>query len=489
MRVKWTSIKEMLFSNSSIRQTVAKNTFWLTAGNLTGRLIKAALIIYVARVLGAAGYGVFSYAVSLAGFFSLFSDIGITGILIREGARNPKALPEYLATSFGIKAGLLLITNIAILTIAPFFAGNVPEVLPLIPVAALLITFDSIRELAFAVVRSKEKMQTEAGISIITNVAITILGIGAIFFFDATPMSLMIGYTLGSVVGTIAAYWIVREDLQNPFKYFRKKLVMPMIMEGLPFGLMGLLGSLMLNIDTLMVGWLTSAADAAKTLGIYAAAQRPVQVLYIVPSILSVVFFPALARLATLDKARFRNLLENALSLSFLIAIPLVVGGLILGSDLMLMLFGPEYISGTATFKVLLFTLMVVYSGGFIANAVLAFDSQKSFWLYLALGLISNIVLDFILIPLFGIFGSALATVAAQILANAVIWRKLKSIQEFEVLRHLPKMIFAGIGMGVVVLALSLTSLPVLAMVAIGAAAYVLLLYILKEPLLKYVPH
>jgi O-antigen/teichoic acid export membrane protein len=172
-----------------------------------------------------------------------------------------------------------------------------------------------------------------------------------------------------------------------------------------------------------------------------------------------------------------------------LIAIPLIVGGLILGSDLMLMLFGPEYISGTATFKVLLFTLIVVYAGGFIANAVLAFDSQKSFWLYLSLGLVSNIVLDFILIPILGIFGSALATVAAQILANAVIWRKLKSIQEFEVLRHLPKMLLAGAGMGLVVLALDLTALPVLAIVAMGAAAYILFLYLFKEPLLKYVPH
>lgn len=489
MRVKWASIKELLFSNRSIRQTVAKNTFWLTFGNLSGRLIKAALIIYVARVLGAAGYGIFSYAVSLAGFFSLFSDIGITGILIREGARNPKALPEYLATSFGIKAALLLITNIAILTIAPFFSGNLPEVLPLIPIAAALITFDSIRELAFAITRSKEKMQTEAGISIITNVAITLLGIGAIFFFKATPLALMIGYTLGSLIGTVFAYWAVRESLQNPFKYFRKSLVLPMIVEGLPFGLMGLLGSLMLNTDTLMVGWLTSAANAAETLGIYAAAQRPVQVLYMVPSIMSLAIFPALARLASMDKARFKNILENALSLSFLIAIPLVIGGLILGSNLILLLFGSEYLAGTATFQILLFTLPVVYAGGFVANAVLAYDSQKSFWFYLTVGLVVNTVLDIILIPPFGILGSAFATLAAQILANFVIWRKLKSIQNFETLRHLPKMIIAGIGMGAVVLLLNLIASPVLISVALGAGAYFLLLYILKEPLLKYIPY
>ena len=489
MRVKWATIKELLFSNRSMRQTVVKNTFWLTAGNFTSRIIKAFLIIYVARALGAAGYGIFSYAVSLAGFFSLFSDIGVSGILTREGARNPKALPEYLGTSLGIKVGLLAVTNVIIFTVAPHFAGNVPEALALLPLAALLVTSDGLRELAYAITRSKEKMQTEAGISIVTNLAVTVLGIGVMFFFHPTPLALMAGYTFGSIVGTVYAYWTVREDFHNPFKYFRKKLVGPIILEGLPFGLMGMLGTLMLNIDTLLVGWLTAAADAAKTLGIYAAAQRPVQVLYIIPAILSTALFPALARLATLDKARFKNLLENAVSFSFLIAIPLAMGGLILGQGLMLLIFGSEYLAGTPTFMVLLFTLLVVFPGNFVANAVFAYDSEKSFLWYLLAGLVANVILDIILIPPFGIFGSAIATLAAQILANIVIWRKLKSIQDFETLRHLPKMLIASVGMGAVVLAMNLIGLPVLISVALGTGAYFLFLYILKEPLLKYIPY
>jgi len=42
-------------------------------------------------VRGAAAYGAFSYAVTLAGFFTLFVDPGINAVLIREGA---KATPE-----------------------------------------------------------------------------------------------------------------------------------------------------------------------------------------------------------------------------------------------------------------------------------------------------------------------------------------------------------------------------------------------------------
>ena len=64
-------IKQFLFKNSSAKQTVAKNTFWLSVSNFGGRIIKAVIIIYAARVLGTAGYGVFSYALTLASFLTL----------------------------------------------------------------------------------------------------------------------------------------------------------------------------------------------------------------------------------------------------------------------------------------------------------------------------------------------------------------------------------------------------------------------------------
>ena len=50
--------------------------------------MKAVIVIYAARILGAADYGVFSYAITLAGFFSIFVDPGINAVLIRDGAES-----------------------------------------------------------------------------------------------------------------------------------------------------------------------------------------------------------------------------------------------------------------------------------------------------------------------------------------------------------------------------------------------------------------
>ena len=108
-------ITAFLFKNQSVRQTIAKNSFWLSFGEIAGRVIRAAIIIYAARVLGAAGWGAFSYAISLAGFFTIFSDFGVSSILTREAAKNDTFRLKYLSTIFFIKLILAAITLILII--------------------------------------------------------------------------------------------------------------------------------------------------------------------------------------------------------------------------------------------------------------------------------------------------------------------------------------------------------------------------------------
>ena len=141
-----TKIKGLLFKNTGTSQTVLKNTFWLSFGQISGRLIRAAVIIYAARMLGVAEYGVFSYVLGLAGFFSVFSDIGVSSILTREAAKRPENRMQIFATTFWIKMALLLGTAAAIMLFAPSFS-KIEAARALIPFVAFLVIFDGIRDL------------------------------------------------------------------------------------------------------------------------------------------------------------------------------------------------------------------------------------------------------------------------------------------------------------------------------------------------------
>ena len=161
-------IKDFLFQNTSARQTAIKNTFWLAAGQMGSRLFRAVIIIYAARVLGVAEYGVFAYVLGIAGFFTIFADMGINTVLTRETSRNPKEAPNYFATSLSIKVILLILTGVIVIFAAPYIS-NIEIAKNLILLAALLIIVDGLRDFSSAFFRGKEKMELEALLTITSN--------------------------------------------------------------------------------------------------------------------------------------------------------------------------------------------------------------------------------------------------------------------------------------------------------------------------------
>ena len=92
---------------------------------------------------------------------------------------------------------------------------------------------------------------------------------------------------------------------------------------------------------------------------------------------------------------------------------------------------------------------------------------------------------DLLLIPPFGIAGSAAATLLAQALSNWYLWYAMKKINSFEVLPHLRRIITAGVLMAAATTLLFVAGTNVIVNVAICALLYFGLLYAFREPLLK----
>ena len=471
-------IKSWLLENRNFRQTIMKNAFWLTVSNVLGRVIKAVLIIFAARILGVASYGIFSYALSLAAFFTIFSDIGLGPILTRETAK--KTLPrEYFSTTLTIKFALVSFSVLLVIFVAPFFT-KIPEAINLLPIVALLIFFDSLRDFSYSLTRAWEKMEWEALISIFTNVAITVLGI-LILLLWPTNKNLVIGYTLGSALGLMASIFVLRRRFLQGFKFiFNKNLAKKILQEAWPFALLGFLGGIMINTDTLMLGWMKTASD----LGYYAAAQRPVQFLYLIPAIIATAVFPTFSRLAGKDNNKFRSLLEKSIRSSLLFAIPITLGGLILAPQIISLLFGNSYLPATTAFIFLLLTILLTFPGTLIGNAIFAHNKQQQFIGYLALGALGNVVFNAVLIPPFGISGAAFATILAQTLAIGFNWKNMKKINNFQTLKYLPRIVLAGLLMTGLVFILKIWGVNIIINILIAAPFYFLCLYWLKEPLL-----
>ncbi len=469
-----------LFVNTTDGQTVIKNTVWLSISNVCGRLLKALVIIYAVRVLDPSGWGVFSYAVTLAGFFTFFADPGVNIMLIREGSKKDEGYSmRLLSTTFYIKLILIGATVLFVLLIGPLFS-TLPGARILLPIVALIIIGDTLREFFSSFIRAKEKMEREAAIFLITNLCIVIFGFVALYYLP-TAVSFGWAYALGTTIGALLALWVLRSYIKSLFSEFRAELVGPILRSAWPFAVTGALGLLLTNTDILIISWMRTASDV----GIYSAAVRIVQVLYLFPVIIQYSTLPLLSRLATHNSEKFRAMFERIVTVIFSVSIPIAFGGAILGTEIMKTVFGAAYAAGGLSLTLLMLSMLADYPGGVISLAIFAYDHQKTLINASIIGGVANVAFDLLLIPHFGITGSAIATLIAQILNNAYLWYVMKKINYFEVLPRLKKILLAGILMAIVTTLLLITHVSVIINVPASIAVYFIMLKLLHEPLLR----
>lgn len=472
-------MKRFLFHNQSTAQTIAKNTFWLSFGEVFGRLFKVGLIIYAARILGAAGYGTFSYMTSLAAMLTIFSDMGLTGILIREGARSEELRRAYFATSLFIKLIIIVFSFAVIVLVSPRIT-NTPLSSTLVYAIGLLTVFDALRAFGNAIFRAEERMQFEAGTNILTQVSILAAGMYALIFFPS-PETLAIAYALGSAVGLIAITFLVRKYLRSVFKFFRKDLIKTILIAGWPMGISAIFGGFLINTDTVMIGWFKTAEQV----GFYSAAQKPIAFLYLLPALIVSGIFPVMARYAKSDRNKFREVMEKGLSMTILIAYPLVAGIALNASQIVELFYGAEFISATAPLIVLSLTLLITFPGTVIMNAIFAFDRQKEMVPVWIIGALLNVSLNLLLIPHIGTVGAALTSLLSQILVTGTFWHKMNKINSFNLFRHAVSIIKATLLVIIGILTMNFIGVPFIVMVLFSILIYLGALLLFKDPTLK----
>lgn len=468
--------KSLLLENRTTRQTIAKNTFWLFFGNISSRLIKAGIIIYAARILGAEDWGVFSYALSLAAFFTVFTDFGISTVITRESAKDLSVQEKYFTTSLIIKIVMTVVSIAAFLALAPLIVKQ-KAVMALLPIIILLVSLDGMRDFAASLSRAWEKMEIEAAIQIATNIAIVIGGFIALYYYR-TSYSLSVGYTIGVGIGMLAAFYPFHRYFKNIRQTFDPKLIKSILYASWPIGMLSLMTATMLNTDTIMIGWFRDISEV----GYYSAGQRIAQIVFMVPALLTTALFPSFAKFAS-DKERFANALEKSILILLMAGIPMAIGGALLAKDIMYIVYGDQYLAGSLAFAIMSLTFISGFIAPVLGNAIFALNKEKQLFTYIALGIFGNFLFNLLLIPRFGIAGAALSTLLNQTIITIYLSHKLKKEVTISIRTKLANILTASFILFITVFGLSLLELNAIIIIIAAAAAYGYVLHLLQEPI------
>jgi len=389
--------------------------------------------VLVARYLGPEQFGLYAYAISFVGLFMAISKLGLDGIVVRELVKDESRSDNLIGTAFWLKLiGSFLVLDI--ITVAINFTSNEQQTNILIFIIASATIFQSFNVIDFYF-QAKVLSKFVVYANIITLLISTIIRI-TLILVEAPLMSFAWAILIISIIHAVLFIFIFYKMNTVGIKNlrFNKKTAICLLRDSWPLILSGIVISIYMKIDQVMIKEMLGAVEV----GQYAVAVRLSEAWYFIPMVISASLFPAIINAKKVSEALYYERLQKLYDLMVWMAIAIALPMTFLSDWVVELLYGGQYNEAGGVLMIHIWAGVFVSLGVASGKWFIIENLQMlAFWRTFN-GMLINIVLNFFLIPKYGIQGAAVATLSANLTAaflfdffnkktNKVFYMKLKA--------------------------------------------------------------
>jgi O-antigen/teichoic acid export membrane protein len=426
-------------------QRVVKNTGIIIAGNVIFRLISLVIIIYLARYLGTVGFGKYSFVFAYLAFFDILCDLGLSTILVREAARNRINMPKLLGNGLIIRLILTIfavVLAVVIITLLPYPADTTAYTY----IAAFTLLFLSFSGFYSIIFQVNLRMEYNIFAKLIFRIISAVL-IFWLIFSHGTLMQIIIVLVFSEGIKTLITYLFSRKFVRLKFeidfdtwKYLFK--------ESLPIALSSVIFMIYFRIDVIMLSLMVG--DGA--VGIYSAALKLSEPLTIIPTALMMSLFPLMSGYFETSRNKLIKSYHLSIKYLFIITLPIAIGTTLIADKIILLIYDSPFADSATVLQILIWALVLNSVNFVLSNVLTSINQQKLITVSVALCAIVNVILNFILIPIFKCDGAAIATVMTNVvLFTASFYFVAKHFQILPLHKIIIKPLISGLIMGVFV--------------------------------------
>ncbi|MCK4584053.1 flippase [candidate division WOR-3 bacterium] len=443
-----------------------KNFLFLIIGNGIRWILSFFVTVYLARVLGASGFGKISFAFSIFAYGVLLSDLGLTILGTREVARKKNNIDELSSNILSLRL-ILALLSFTILLLFSLFA-------PLQKDTRVLLTLYSFSIFFYAFYldwffRGRERMANIAAASIITQIIYVIL---VFSFVNQANDIIRIPFLwfAGIGAGTIFLFLIFYLTKHH----FRFHVDFSLLKLSVPVGIAAIMNQVYFHFDLVTIGLIKGESDV----GLYNAGFKLVTFLLSVDTAFAWVYFPMVSRFFVESKEKLKSLVFAGTKLILLFAVPLAFGGTLLAGRVINLIYGEQFTGASDAFRILIWAIPLTSIQTIFAFGLLGCNLEKKYSLGMVIGTFINIVLNLILIPFLGIKGAAAATIISEIVMLIAMFFWFKKILYVPFLKYSIKPLAATIIM--LIIMLLLWRIPTVYLIICAVFVYSLVLWFLK---------
>jgi O-antigen/teichoic acid export membrane protein len=406
-----TLIRDFLTKNTSSKQTVIKNTFWLLLAEGISKWSLAILVIMIGRIFWKEVFGQYSYLSVILTFLVVFADMGLTQLAVRDYQHiDEKSRRQYLVTGLWTK----ILLSLAVVAVYIVILRYTADTSFLWIIGLILLTnnlTNSFLEYIRSTFRSLQKWETELRIKLVQWVG-NLLLIPLLYVYQSLPLNLL-GQSIVTIVTIGYAWWLVHKRQLVDHKPEVMVTKGGLVRNGWMFAMSALFTSLYYYVDSLIIQhyWGFSAN------GEYWAAYKLITTLILPLFMLGNASMPMISNKYKIWIADFKQFISQLNKITF--AVSFIIFPLLLyySSDIVFGLYWTDFSWAGSIFFWLLVSVWIVFCYTNYSRALLA-SKQKYHTYATSVWLIFNIIANLIFVPKYGAIGAAITTVITE----AIVW-------------------------------------------------------------------
>jgi PST family polysaccharide transporter len=377
----------------------------LAASNIVSQVIGFAALAYVARKIGPTNLGAYGFAMAIVGYFGLLSGFGMNNLATRDVAKNRDALNSTVSETLFLQGALSVGLYGLLVVLSPVLVSN-HEARRMVPIVGLTLitgafTLDWVllslgRFKAVAIWR----LAGQVIYAILIPLLIVSGSTGAIRYAWLNVLGIAVtAVGIAVVAGRAMGTWPPRA---------RRQALLVRLRRSVPFGYSLIMIQIYALVDALMLGYL----DSTHAVGIYAAANKLPMALVILANVWINAFLPHTARSLASEPKALAYDLGRVVTVALTVSAAMCVGAVLCADKLIPLMFGSSFGAASGPFSLLVVAGALVLVQSNFSNVL---RGQRYYTVTISIAAGAIVLLNFILIPLSGPMGSAIATVVGEV--------------------------------------------------------------------------
>lgn len=401
----------------SLAERISRGVKATFGATMLSKLSNALLIVLLTRVFMTPNeFGQLNFVLSALGVVTILATLGLpksTARYITDFSKTaPGQVPHVVRTSLRYLCVFVFVVGAATFLIGRPTAIllGVPSIAPFLAVGTLYIVTRAFTSYFTALFQGFNRVDWSAVVNVVNNVG-RVLFVVAFVALGFGVTGALFGYVAGflsaAAIGGYVAYTRFYSEY-DPAPAVEEGLPRRIIEYSIPLTATRTANVIDRKIDTILVGVLLNMT----AVGYYTVAKQVADFVAAPASSLGYTISPAIGEQSSADrKDRARTLYEHSVEYVLLAYLPAVAGLVLVAEPMVRYIFGENYLGAVPAVQVFAGFVLVSALNNVTSDGLDFLGRARSRAITKTGMAISNVVLNILLIPIFGVVGAAVATV------------------------------------------------------------------------------